>query len=91
MLQVVFWVVLVLAGLAVLALVAVSVVRKALAAWREISVAQGQLAALTAELERLQPPRQEPAPAVFADPAALRAERQRVVRHARQMARRRRR
>lgn len=90
MLQVVFWVVLVLAGLVVLALVAVSVVRKALAAWQELSVAQGHLAALTAELERLQPPPQEPAPALLADPAALRAERQRVVRHARQVARRRR-
>lgn len=88
-LWILLWVVLVIGGAAILVMLGLRVFRKGVAAMRELGVAQQRLDALNSELVRLQLQAEPAEPAIFADRAALRAERQRAVRRERRLSRRR--
>ena len=76
---VLIWTVLVLGALAVLGLLGWHIFKLLLGLGRELGDAAERLSVVTEELDRLQRQTQQGdgAPAVFADPAALRAERAR--------------
>lgn len=74
------WAVLVLAAVALFAALGRSLWRKGTALVRELGEAAEVLARAQAQVERLQRPDTDPTPAIFSDPQALRAERERRLR-----------
>jgi hypothetical protein len=75
------WVALVLGALVVLGSVGYVLFRKAMELAREMGKAAELMSRAAEQVERLQRPETDAAPAVFADPHQLRRDRQRLRRH----------